>query len=273
MRYTLGKLPKKDDERNLQFADYVRAITPPPSFSFEKDVLSREYFPLLDQGNLPACTVYSAATGQLRFEWREQSGIVSFPRDELKRKYRKIEQPGGGAYLLDLNNLWRKEGFIGCTKRRSYSNCGLQKLLARRRRTCIPYRIDGYQEVKTSAYELKLASYIFGILEIGILVTESFVNSYPDPAPPEAAKEPVLGGHAMCMIGYDQGGIVVRHTWRGHYSPQVVSWGYCLSRSPYLNVTMLDEAYGIVDAKNPKQIRLLNLARFFDDLQNVAGRG
>ena len=141
--------------------------------------MSREYFPLLDQGNLPACTVYSAATGQLRFEWREQSRIVSFPQEELKGKYRKIEQPGGGAYLLDLNNLWRKEGFIGCTKRESDNRCWLQELTARRRRFCIPYKIDGYQEVGIIREELKLASYIFGILEIGVLVTET-LNSYGD---------------------------------------------------------------------------------------------
>jgi len=57
LRYALGKLPKRQGDRNLKFTEYAKKITPPPSFNFERDVLSREYFPLLDQGNLPACTL------------------------------------------------------------------------------------------------------------------------------------------------------------------------------------------------------------------------
>jgi hypothetical protein len=266
--YQLGLIfPPKVDGRNLQFKRYLLPLRVPKEYDWEKEHQVSP-LPIHDQDGVPACTVFSAANSQQRYEYLEQNKrVIKFGFNELLRKYEKIEQPGGGGYMLDLMNLWRQEGF-----RHYYPRSGLGRILDLLGfRRYIDHKIDGFVQVGISPEEIKQAIYLFGVCELGILVTQDFVDSYSTPVTGRMVDSTLLGGHAMCANAYDSQGITVVHTWTGRYR-QRISWDYCLAKNHEYGITMLDEFYGAVDAKNPRIGEFFDMDSFMKDLSEVGKR-
>jgi hypothetical protein len=238
----LGRLPKKPDDRNLQAAKYLLVAEPPTQYHFDK---GRRRFPLLDQNGYPACTVFSAATAQLRFERLEQTRTPTFARAELVAKYERIAQPGGGAYMLDLLKQWRTLGYVG--------EVGWFPWLRRKYR----YKIDGFVEVAINDPEMKRSMVAMRVLDLGVMVTETMYKQRTGLIQTSDADR-LLGGHAICAIGYDECGVWIADTWAG-FGPRQLSW-------PYITA-YCDEAYGVIDARDTMLQLALNLGDFQQDLQ------
>jgi len=204
---------------------------------------------LLDQDGWPACTVYSSATVQERLERLEQRRTPKFEDAELINKYQQIEQPGGGAYMLDLLKLWRTQGYVG--------SVGWFPWLRKR----YTYKIDGFVEVPLDELAMKRSMIAMRVLDLGVMVTEMMYNQrtglirvYP--------ADKLLGGHAICAFGYDENGLWVADTWKD-YGPRQLSWAYIQA--------YCDEAYGVIDARDTALPRALDLSAFRRDLREVVG--
>jgi len=242
----LGLLPKKPDDRNLQAAKYLLVAEPPAEYHFDK---GRVKFPLLDQDGYPACTVYSAATAQQRLERLEQKRTPKFTKAELVVKYDQIAQPGGGAYMLDLLRQWRTLGYIG--------EVGWFLWLKRR----YAYKIDGFVEVAINDSEMKRSMVAMRVLDLGVMVTETMYSQRTGLIQTSGADR-LLGGHAICAIGYDERGVWIADTWAG-FGPRQLSWPYVTS--------YCDEAYGVVDTRDVMLSQTMDLPGFLRDLARVVG--
>ena len=275
MSYQFGRLFIGKEERrrwllSLIFQEYLRKIKVPEYFDYEKLVLGTDYkFPILDQDGVGACTVFSAGTSQMRFEFAEQ-GPVEFPIfrfADLIYTYDEIKQPGEGAYMTDLMAIWNHEG-LRHRKCHTVSN-RLARWLCHFLKSYDWYKIQNYTNIQTDEVaDIKAAIYLFGQVEIGILVTDGFMSAFlkrRDVTKSDADGR-VLGGHAMNCVGYDSKGIYVNHTWRGGFK-QRIRWDYCQHVNEAYGIRLLDEAWGVVDAKNPKLLRFFDLEKFYRDAE------
>lgn len=110
----LGKLPQKKDRLGRTFrlskylVPYKIGVLPPRGVDWS----GGENYPMLKNDVEPDCTC--AAAGHAIVDWTRNTGSPFVPSDEqIMEAYRKVEQPGGGAYMLDVLKLWRNEGIAG----------------------------------------------------------------------------------------------------------------------------------------------------------------
>lgn len=222
MDIQLGKLPKKDDPRNFKSRGLYRVKVPiPEAYDFERRFNGT--MTLLDQNNYNACTVYAAASCQMRFEFQAQKKMILFSNECLMHMYHKVEQGNdGGAYMLDVLKLWRREG-IPC-----YQKDDL-------------YRINAFLELERTEDDLKRAIYTFGVVYTGIAITSGMLALVEsgEPIMNLPSNDPVQGGHAIAVDGYDANGFTLVHTWAVPQRRQWIEKG--------LFIRYCDEAYSMVD--------------------------
>lgn len=230
----LGKLPAKQDGRNLRAARYL-ASSFPASYDWQKH---RRAMPSRTFGNdsYGDCTIASQANCVSRFERMEQRRTVLIPDQTAIQNY--LEMTGGqddGWYELDAIKRWRTDGI---------------KVSATR-----SYHIDGFTEVNPlDTDEMKAAIAQFKMLKVcfNLPLAWSKIDppgyGYGRPEGVWATGEGpdfeagTWGGHSMMTDRYDADGLWVVHTWYVEPKPvrQLVTWDaikmYC------------DEAYSVVDS-------------------------
>ncbi|MCL5265182.1 MAG: hypothetical protein M1343_08335 [Chloroflexi bacterium] len=241
MSYFLGKLPKKQDSRNLLALSYLLpGVKVPKSFDYEKQV--KGPYPTLDQCDVPACTVFSSASSQMRFEKKEQGKIIVPQFVDLVTFYNQFAQPGGGAFILDVLKAWRKDGLPFEQSK---------------------YCIDAFAEVAIEPDIIKQALYTFGLCEIGVQVTQHMMD-VPDGGKIDLkGDQAILGGHAMCVDAYSSVGLRVVDTWAGFTKRRTMTWAYVRK--------YMDECYSLVDAKDAKVRELVDVERLLADLRQLVG--
>lgn len=82
--------------------------------------------------------------------------------------------------------------------------------------------------------QIKAAFAVQGPLTFGLMVTESFVNSGKhDVIEEPSSDEPIIGGHYMAALGYDENGLLGPQTWRdwGNDGWFRIGWDYILRRA------------------------------------------
>lgn len=257
--YALGKLEPKYDPRTLEARAYMSAAPPPPSYTFDSGFTTP--FPLIDQGQHPDCTIASAANVQMRFEEAERrkylaprKGASAGAYPDLLALYNRIAQPGGGAYLLDALKLWRTDGLPLATATKKAGTYVSPTTRAK----ATPYKIAGFAAVGLTPDQLRAALWAYKLLHIGLAVTQHMESGASIVVEPQADDQ-VLGGHAMCTIGYVPAGLVMASTW-GWPAFQVLSWAYVQR--------YVDEAYAPVDASDSLG-QTIDRAAFVADVAEV----
>jgi|SRR3989304_2882336 len=118
LRYPLGKLEYKYDERTLQISEFIDPeFWFPPSYDFDKD---RRSFPVTSWGNTlwGNCVIASRANHLLRLERIEQRRTVKLKDYHVIDKYKELTgslNPGDtfdqGLVVLDTLKDWRNNGW------------------------------------------------------------------------------------------------------------------------------------------------------------------
>lgn len=112
MALMLGKLPKKEDSRTLQFRAVLKAAPPaPPAYDFDAAHLGIPT-PMFGNDRYGDCVIAGRAHQTLRFELIDEGKIISITDKEVEEEYfKETGGPDSGLVVLDSLKLWRNEGW------------------------------------------------------------------------------------------------------------------------------------------------------------------
>lgn len=102
------------------------------------------------------------------------------------------------------------------------------------------FRISNYYKIPINTLSLKQWISDTGPLLIAIQVNEEFMNCSASNPILSNPNGPYLGGHAICVVGYNEKGFIIRNSW-GLWGDK----GFCYMPYDYANAAIL-EAYGFI---------------------------
>lgn len=217
--YKFGKLPKKQDDRNLQFAKYVKALAPPPLafdnlqavYNLLKISDPTKLFPMDGNDQYGDCTIAGISHADTIY-----NGLIGKKSIATKcavlRLYRHLTGgPDTGLVELDVLNYWRQN-------------------------KCFGDKITAFTEIDPKNHtHIQQAIELFGGVYIGFNVQENAFNDFN--ANPKITWTPGIltgNGHAVYLTSYDQDTVTIL-TW-GNLIKGTWGWFDCC----------VNEAYAIV---------------------------
>jgi hypothetical protein len=209
----LGRIRAKSMGRRLHFGNYFNEslAAPPPTSINRRDKaaasMARMY--LNDQYG---CCVISGKAHALGL-WSTDSdsgGIVQATDAEILSQYHGICGPGdNGCMITAVLDRMKSSGFTAGGK---------------------TYKIDGYVAADwTNKLQVKTCQYLFGATSIGINLPQAWADS----AVWDVTTSPIVGGHDVTPIDYDEKGVYVS------------SWGriYLMTWAAFTSTKWLEEYY------------------------------
>ena len=229
-----GWIPDKPDKRDLQYSTIIVAVPPLPP---ETDVRAN-CSPVENQGMLGSCTA-NALVGNLEFlEKKNNHTLVNFSRLFLYYNERVLEHKeatDSGAQIRDgvktlaktgicLESLWPYiiAKFAVKPLQKAYKEAKHYEILKY-------FRVHGISEMKhtlATGYPFVFGFVVYDSFESPIVAQTGVV-------PMPAAKEQIVGGHAVMAVGYNDTSkqFLIRNSWGADWGLK----GYCLM--PYEYVT------------------------------------
>jgi C1A family cysteine protease len=226
MDYKLNVKRSPKDSRDWKASAIYPSITLPEVVDYRDKMM-----PVRDQGNQGSC---AAMAGAAMKEYQElvDIGLIEYMSPQFIYNNRE-DLKEEGMFMRDLMEILKEKG--DCTER--HFPYGTQS----------KPEIDDYVEAskyKTLNYasintidDLKTALYTNGPCIIALPVynyTERMWFQYPG--------EELLGGHALCVVGYNRGGFIIRNSWGESWGDK----GYCTMS--YADFGLQWEVWSCVDA-------------------------
>jgi len=217
MNYALGRNPVRNDKRTLRFPPYLVKLPPvKPAVDWTPFVKD---WPMMRNDTIGDCTC--AAAGHLIQLWTASSADLITPTDtDILAAYSAITgydpmdpNTDNGANELDVLNYWKREGIAG-------------------------HKIGAYAKVDhTDRDQTKIAIDMFAGLYIGFLVTKGMMNTVGYEWTLDRVNDGhVIGGHAVPIVGYDVGGVMM------------VTWGGLQRMTWEVWDAFVEESYAIISA-------------------------
>jgi len=229
----LGKLPKREDKRNIQLRNILKlsALPPLPSeYNLDASlggVLDNNMYGNDMYGD---CVIAGRAHQTLRFEKFEQGILITITDKEVIDQY--FKESGGfdrGLVMLNSLNSWRKEGWkIG------------DKI----------YNIYAYAEVNPKDHdEVKYCILLLGGCYLGFSVPQSSLDQFDDGLIWDVVPNDggIQGGHAIYVLAY------LSITGYNETGPICMTWGKRQQMTWAFWDKYVDEAYGVIDNRNDWQ--------------------
>lgn len=149
-----------------------------------------------NQGCLPYCAAYASTTFGESVVWRRTGVPVQIDPVAVYKHAKSIDgNPNGDGTRLDcaLDGLFK----LGYFER---GKCSIGT---------IGGSIFGFDDSK-ALFNCKMACFRFGCCVIGMNIDSSWYH--PKNGVIEGGGD-TEGGHAVCLVGFDEGGIVIRNSW------------------------------------------------------------
>jgi hypothetical protein len=221
----LGKAPARRDKRTLKFAAILKAqIVLPQKYDFD-DQHQGVPTPMFANDQYGDCVMAGRAHQTLRFELAEQKKVITISDEDVTRDYFR-ETGGADSVLVVLDSLtaWRTDGWLVGTAN---------------------YKIQAFSELDlTNHDEVKQAI----VLDIGVGLGLGL---------PISAQRQFETGKPWDVVLGPRGAV---NSWGGHYvfvsgytplGPVCVTWGRKQQMTWKFFTTCCDEAYAIVDERDP----------------------
>lgn len=219
----LGKKEAKQDDRNFKMSALLKAVTPPASYNF--DTGRKIPVPMFANDKYGDCVIAGRGHQTLRFELKEQKKILPITDADILKEWR-IENGNteDGLYILDSLNLWRKRGWTAAGKN---------------------YKIKAFAQVNPlEKDEVKRTIWSDIGIMTGFALPDNWADAFNKGKPwSDTKQEPdPYNGHCVLIVGYTKNYLTCI-TWAKR---QKMTWSffqkYC------------DEAYGVIDAQNARNI-------------------
>ena len=257
-RPSTGTLPKFHWRRDpVDTRDHIfmvkAAATPPPSMVDMRNYSS----PIEDQGPLGSCTG-NAIAGQIELLDRKKGKQLDVSRLFIYYQERLLEgtiRYDNGAFIRDgikacytwgapLENLWPyvPNRFAVKPSAAAYSDALKRKVTSYQR--CVNYA--AVKSALVSGYPVTVGFDVYASFE-SVTNTNTGMMPYPN-----TSTEPYLGGHAVCIVGYNDtlagGRFICRNSWGPNWGDR----GYFYM--PYQviqNTSMSSDFWAIINVSNP----------------------
>jgi hypothetical protein len=228
----IGKAPAKRDRRNIQLGYLLKVETQPrlpKQWDFDADVaISPIPTPMFANDRVGNCLIASRAHMTLRFEYFEQGRVLDIPDTVVIREYHRernrLASEKKGLHMLDSLKAWRKLGWTIDRKK---------------------YRIFAFAEIdRKNVEEIKTAIHrlhgVYAGLALPNAAYEQIMRGQRwDLVPGPNGKPNPKNGHCVYLCGYTKAG------------PVCVTWGRKQAMTWDFFTACSDEAYAIVDARDP----------------------
>ncbi len=241
-RYALGCLKDPYDHRDYEMSRFLRAA-PLPDRIDHSDSLP----PVFDQGPAGTCVPCAVAYYDKTFqEGLEHRWPLNRPDHQFSPLYiysqRRNKSGDLGMTIREAMKIVKEQG-VCALDRMPYVLEGLDREpTLEQRRAAFPYRAKSYARL-TQIGEME--AYLAGNCWIaGVMVHEGFMDAPGGVIPMPEAGAGFLGGHAVCMVGYDR---------RNRMFKFINSWGTQWGDRGFGHIgyaalqTLLMDAWGMVD--------------------------
>lgn len=229
-----GEIPKLNvlrsppDVRDWEAATIYRTIKLPDVVDYREVML-----PIRDQGTQGSC---AAMAGAAMKEWQEhlELDIHDYMSPQFIYNNREdISQEG--MHMRDLMEILKQKG--DCLE------------------SAFPYGSSGKpsQETYVAAAIYRTLNYAF-VDTIDLVKTSLYINgpciiavpvyNYSERMWYQNSGESFLGGHALCVVGYNLEGFIIRNSWGKNWGKE----GYCIM--PYSDFGLQWELWTTIDAKS-----------------------
>ena len=174
LKYKLGKLPPKRDDRNIKMKNIIRGEALPvlpEEWAFYKQYPQFDLTPQVwGNDQLGDCAYVASIAQQREFEVIEQKAVIPVALKQLEASYLKEAGGDTGLCMLDHLKVWKSVGLpIGYTTK---------KMLCFKRKTPLLYQIDAFAEIDTkNQKEIMYAVYLLGC-NMGFALPDSFQDQF-----------------------------------------------------------------------------------------------
>lgn len=242
----LGYKPDPEDSRDklLSASPAFEVSSSPPAWSL-RAYWDARHQPELDQGILQGCVGFSTSIGLYTKQRIEVDSAATEPSAGFiwynSRKTHGDEELNEGTYIREAFKTLKT---LGAAPEADWPNDELPSQFGVRPASIaythaydfrfeVDYRrLDAEGEELRS--QLKESIYQGCPVVFGITVTKAFTRlKAHGPVPDPAFDEPVAGGHAMCILAYDEYGVRGPNSWGswGNDGWFYISWEYFLNQS------------------------------------------
>lgn len=233
MKRALGYRPDEPDERDAQFALSTLVLSDPPAEATQRHLV----LSVLNQNPLPSCVSNAYAQGWRMLEARDWDQVTPWPMltARLAHHYNSRAQHGdendaeSGTYIRtcikQANKLGRapeSEWPYETSKVNVRPPLNAYRFAADNK-AAVYHRIAAYDDARID--EIKRATFDGKPVIFGTSVTLAFLDhngqgvvERPSPTEPEA------GGHAMCVVGYDERGVEIVNSWGNAWGNRGFGW-------------------------------------------------
>jgi hypothetical protein len=223
--FCFGKLPAKQDARNFKMAALLIAPPEPPE-SYDFDATYQGIpTPMFANDKYGDCVIAGRAHQTIRFEVIEQGRILPITDDDVVTEWRSENgNTDNGLYILDSIKKWRSDG---------WKVAGSQYFI----KAFAQIDLKNLKEVRTT-----IASDI-GIMT-GFALPDSAMQTFLDGKPwiDTSDTRNFENGHCVYICAYDATG------------PTCITWGKRQKMSWEFFGKYCDEAYGVIDAHNVRNV-------------------
>ena len=242
----------------------------------DKDYLMRAYLPIMklpkkvdytpklspvrDQGDEGTCVSFACASGMKEYqEMLDYAKLVELSPRFIYSECKKIDDmPGSeGTTLRAAMQVLHKKGV--CREKfwpyKSYQTDKAKKGFSSNAKK---FRIKTYARI-LNLNELRLSLANKGPCVIGVQVFKGMMKTKTGLVPMPKKNEGVLGGHAICPVGYDDKKKLVR--FKNSWSDKWGQKGYGFLPYTYIERYMMD-AWSSVDIEDPNPLTLVSVLQF-----------
>lgn len=251
----LGCIKDKLDDRDYLMRAYLPVVKLPKKVDY-----TPKLSPVRDQGDEGTCVSFATACGMKeyqelldyeklielspRFVYSECKKIDGMPKEEgttIRAAMRVLEDRG-----VCQENFWPYSPHQK-TKAREGAVSNAKK-----------FRIMTYARI-LNLNEMRLSLATKGPCVIGVEVFEGMMRTTTGLVPMPKKNEDTLGGHAICIVGYDDSKKVVK--FKNSWSCQWGQKGYGFLPYAYIESYMMD-AWSSVDIEDPNPLTLASVLNY-----------
>jgi len=254
-RYKLGCKKDKKDNRDFLMRAYLPIIKIPSKIDYTSNMT-----PVRDQGNEGTCVAFSTVAGMK--EYQEQQDWKKYMELSPRFLYSECKKLDGaketeGTYIRFamkvLKNIGTcRESFWPYTPhQQNKPKNGAIKDAAKFKELTYARILD--------LDELRMSIAQKGPCVIGVNVYKGMMETKTGKVPMPKVSEQVLGGHAICAMGYDDANKIIKfkNSWTTAWGDE----GYGYLPYAYINKYMMD-AWSSVDIKDAKPMTMEKVLKF-----------
>lgn len=255
MRYKLGYIKDKFDERDYLMRVYLPVIKLPEKVDYTKKMT-----PVRDQGKEGTCVGFATVAGMKEYQEKidYQKLILLSPRF-LYNECKKIDgmPDAEGTSIRVAMKVLRK---IGVCRENfwPYKPHQNDKPKSGAKEDAKKFKILTYARI-LNIDELRHTLATKGPCVIGVYVFSGMMNTKTGKVPMPKESEKTLGGHAICPVGYDDKARIIK--FKNSWSEKWGDNGYGYLSYKYIEKYMLD-AWSSVDIEDNNPLTLQKVRNF-----------